>query len=234
MPPVECLSTTGPGRFQSSTLPESRMASVQATRSVSSSRLRRTAIAKAPAWASVTAPEARPLANHVAASAGSPFRSRTPAMIWRASISAPPHVRRLEPPGQEIAHRRVEPLAIGGGKRHRRVVAAELRKLLAAAAAGRHRGGAVGDDGDLDELGLARGDHGRDRPGLGAGALGIGHVLDVAARVDAAGPAAHGGADLEMRIGNVVVLPDVLPSLEMLSLYAPPFDRKCARGRGEP
>ena len=64
IPPVECLSTTGPGRSQSSTCPLSRMARVRATRPSSpTGPFSRTAMAKAPAWASVTSPEARPCAN---------------------------------------------------------------------------------------------------------------------------------------------------------------------------
>jgi hypothetical protein len=48
----------------------------------------------------------------------------------------------------------------------------EFGELLAAAAAGRHRLGAIGDDGHLGDLGVARGDHRGDRAGLGAGAFG--------------------------------------------------------------
>ncbi len=56
-PPVECLSTTGPGRFSerhSITWPESRMASVKATRSSMFMSLKKTAIASAAIWPSVT------------------------------------------------------------------------------------------------------------------------------------------------------------------------------------
>ena len=44
--------------------------------------------------------------------------------------------------------------------------------------------GAVGNDADLGNPGVAAGDHRGDRPGLGAGAFGIGHVFHVAADID--------------------------------------------------
>ncbi len=60
-PPVECLSVTGPGRCdQSSTVPESRMASVRATASSRLMPLKNTAMAKAAAWLSETAPAVSP------------------------------------------------------------------------------------------------------------------------------------------------------------------------------
>ena len=61
---------------------------------------------------------------------------------------------------------------------------------------------AVGDHQHLGDLGAAGGDHRGDRAGLGAGALRIGDVLDVAAGEDAAVRAAHRRADPEARIGR--------------------------------
>ena len=60
MPPEECLSTTGPGRSQCSTVPESRMASVRPTASSRLMPRKNTAMAKAATWPSDTLPEVRP------------------------------------------------------------------------------------------------------------------------------------------------------------------------------
>ncbi len=54
------MSTTGPGRSQASTSPESRMASVRATRSSMSMPRKNTAIAKAATWPSVMVSAVRP------------------------------------------------------------------------------------------------------------------------------------------------------------------------------
>jgi hypothetical protein len=85
-PPVECLSTTRPGRSQRITSPESRMESVRATRSGVVRPLRQAAIAKAPACASVTAPEARPRANQAISSSVRRSFWRSFQMMPRASI----------------------------------------------------------------------------------------------------------------------------------------------------
>lgn len=61
--------TEGPGRSQCRTSPESRMARVRATRPASPRPRWQTAIAKAPACASLTAPEASPAANSASAPA---------------------------------------------------------------------------------------------------------------------------------------------------------------------
>ena len=81
----------------------------------------------------------------------------------------------------------------------------ELGELLAAAAAGGDDLGAVGHHQHLGDRGLAGGDHRGDGAGLGAGALRIGDVLDVAADEDAAVRAAQRRADLEARIGRMGV-----------------------------
>ena len=59
-PPVECLSSTGPSRSQASTVPESRIAVVSVTRSRGSRSRKKTAIANAAAWPSLTPPSAMP------------------------------------------------------------------------------------------------------------------------------------------------------------------------------
>src|SRR4051794_34746359 len=59
-PPVECLSTTGASRSQSSVLPESRIDVVSARRSSASRPLRKKAIASAPTWASESPPSVMP------------------------------------------------------------------------------------------------------------------------------------------------------------------------------
>ncbi len=62
-PPVECLSSGGPGRSasdQSRTVPESRIARVKATSSARVIPRKKTAIAKAAAWPSVIVPSVSP------------------------------------------------------------------------------------------------------------------------------------------------------------------------------
>ena len=103
---------------------------------------------------------------------------------------------------EERAERGARPLALGAGEDHRGVGRRELGELLAAAAAGGDDLGAVGEHQHLGDARLPGGDHGGDRAGLGAGALRIGDVLDVAAGEDAAVRAADRGADLEARIGH--------------------------------
>jgi hypothetical protein len=76
-PPVECLSSAGPGRpasDQSSTSPESRIAPVRAIRSADVIPFRTIAMASAPTWASETEPSAMPV---------------TSSPIW-SSVSSPP------------------------------------------------------------------------------------------------------------------------------------------------
>ena len=81
----------------------------------------------------------------------------------------------------------------------------EFADALAAAAAGRAKRLAVADDADFGDAPLARQRHGGDRARLGADALGIGGVLDIAAGIDRAAGRAQRGADLEARIGRVGV-----------------------------
>ncbi len=63
-PPVECLSKIGPSSFHDITVPLSRIAIVSATRPTSPRPFRQTAIANAPACASLTVSSANPCANH--------------------------------------------------------------------------------------------------------------------------------------------------------------------------
>jgi hypothetical protein len=85
-PPVECLSNTGPSKSHLSTSPLSRIPHVNATRPASDNPFRQTAMAKAPACASDTAPVANPLVNHAnSASLGAPL-AQILAIMLRASI----------------------------------------------------------------------------------------------------------------------------------------------------
>src|SRR3954447_14480506 len=85
-PPVECLSTTGLPRSQSSTLPESRIASVSASRSSLSRPLRKNAIASAPTCASLRPPSVIPPTRKAISSADSAAPSRFFRMTSGASI----------------------------------------------------------------------------------------------------------------------------------------------------
>src|SRR4051794_931124 len=85
-PPVECLSTTGLSRFQSRTLPESRIARVRASRSSLSRPLRKQAIASAPTWASERLPSVIPATRKPICSALRAAPSRLARMTSEASI----------------------------------------------------------------------------------------------------------------------------------------------------
>jgi hypothetical protein len=86
-PPVECLSSTGPSRpDQSSTAPESRIASVSATASSRVMPLKKTAMAKAATWPSVTSPLVRPATMNAISSRVSGMESRFLRMISWGSI----------------------------------------------------------------------------------------------------------------------------------------------------
>ena len=105
--------------------------------------------------------------------------------------------------GQQIADGGLQFLAVQRGQRHRHVMLAEFGKLLAAAAAAGHRRGTVGDDINLDQFGLSGGHHGGDGARFGAGALGVGNILDVAARIDLTRGRADRRPHLELRIGRI-------------------------------
>src|SRR3954453_22571972 len=85
-PPVECLSSTGRSRSQSSTTPESRMPVVSATRSSPSRPRRKNAIASAPTWASESPPSVMPPTRKAISSGLSALPSRFFRMISGASI----------------------------------------------------------------------------------------------------------------------------------------------------
>ena len=87
-PPVECLSVTGPGRSdQSSTWPESRIASVKATASSRLMPLKKTAMARAATWPSVIVPSLTPATKAPISSADSFKPSRLFRMISCGSMS---------------------------------------------------------------------------------------------------------------------------------------------------
>ena len=88
-PPVECLSITFPGRSQLNTLPLSRMPNVSATRPASSSPCKQTAMAKAPACASVTRPFPISFAKRLMASGSTARPSRRQNKTSRACIIGP-------------------------------------------------------------------------------------------------------------------------------------------------
>jgi hypothetical protein len=88
--------------------------------------------------------------------------------------------------------------AAGVGHQHRQLVVAELAQLLPAAAAGRDRlAGRRRPPAPRCSRAPAGQHHRRQRPGLGAHALRVGRVLDVAAGVDAALLVEQRGADME-------------------------------------
>src|SRR5271163_449488 len=134
-PPVECLSRIGPGRLssrQSRLAPERVMARVSATRSSSVIPRKKTAMAKAAAWPSVTAPLVRPAMKSPISPALNGSPSRLARMISCGRIiadlgaSAPTTVLRTVPLPRRCAawedrKRRPEPLAhpptqSGGGE----------------------------------------------------------------------------------------------------------------------
>src|SRR5687767_10789735 len=85
-PPVECLSSTGASRSHSSTVPESRIARVSATRSEASRPRRKNAIASAPTCASDSPPSVIPPTRKLISSAVSVAPSRLRRMTSGASI----------------------------------------------------------------------------------------------------------------------------------------------------
>ena len=99
----------------------------------------------------------------------------------------------------------VAPHALRPGDMDRRCSVGEFADALAAAAAGRAERLAVADDQDLGDAPLAGERHRGDRAGLGAGALRIGGVLDIAAGIDRAAFGAQRGADVKARIGRIGV-----------------------------
>ena len=92
-PPVECLSSTGPGRYsQRSRVPESHKARVSVRVSSASMSRQATAIANAAICASLHAPLAIP----VAISCNWPASRRWPSRFWRINAAAFVAVTMLE------------------------------------------------------------------------------------------------------------------------------------------
>ncbi len=114
-------------------------------------------------------------------------------------------VLRSERLGQELA----EPEGRAHALRPRDVddgrAVGEFADALAAAAAGRAERRAVADDADRSDPPAAGRGHGGDGARLGAPALGIGRVLDIAAGEDFAFGGHERRADAELRIGGVGV-----------------------------
>ena len=79
----------------------------------------------------------------------------------------------------------------------------KFEDTLATRAAGVTRVAFQADNRDLGDAGFARSDHGGNRARFGAGACGIGSVLDIAAADNTARWRADGGTDGEFRIGCI-------------------------------
>ncbi len=207
IPPVECLSTTGPGRSQRITRPLSRIARVSATRPSAPMPRVRTAMAKAPACASLTAPSASPVAIRTASSDAQPTAVADPrdrrARVGRArghGDSIPAMCATSNRPGSS------SPTVVASVAPP--VVASRTGTSARPNSASFWRHPPQGGTGcglsamthDLDQFGLAGGDHRGDGAGLGAGAFGIGHVFHVAPAIDRPRGGPHGRPDLEPRI----------------------------------
>ncbi len=92
-PPVECLSTTGPGsaaRDQSSTVPERVIARVSATVSARPMPFRQIAIASAATWPSLQERSVRPRTKASICASPSAWPRRLARMISAASMSQSP------------------------------------------------------------------------------------------------------------------------------------------------
>ena len=207
MPPVECLSRTGPGRSQCRTWPLSRMARVRATRA----RLAQPAAGRRP-WR--RRPPAHPSRR--------PRRGRGRTIRVLRRVGWPPsrslavdgagvgHVRSMwaavKTPGQQVGHRHAPARAL-------RVVQSVTVTDCAANSAIFWRQPPQGGTGSglsamtrTSAISVSPAAHHRgDGPRLGAGAFGIGHVLDIAAGIDPARGRADRGADLEAGIGGIGV-----------------------------
>src|SRR3954447_5552069 len=131
-PPVECLSSTGLPRSHSSTVPESRMARVSATRSSPLIPRRNSAMASAPTCASERPPSAIPPTRKATSSALNTSPSRLRRITSAASIEL---LREARDEPHQVARRQV-------GVAQRLLV----RELLPAHALGEVRDGRHADD----------------------------------------------------------------------------------------
>src|SRR5262249_9108495 len=149
---VECLSTIGPSSAHSRTAPESRIARVSATVSRSLMPLKKTAMASAAAWPSLTAPDVRPEMNSAISPSPSAAPSRFLRRIAGTSMPLPPSLAfgQRKRCRQEVADAESLTGASGIDHVYRRVGSGEFGDPLATAAAGRGEpaGDTLGGDGD--------------------------------------------------------------------------------------
>src|SRR5262245_3856000 len=227
MPPVECLSRTGPPRSaldQSRTVPDMVMARVSDAHSSRVIPRKYTAIAKAAIWASLAEPSTIPSTRSVISSSASvaPFRlrrmtsaggffTRSPGDFSRAGVRERVGT---EAQGQQLAQRGGEPDSLGTTQVDSRLWPRELGELLAASPAWREQLRTLGDEHDLDDVPIARRDHGPDGRGLGAQRETVRGVLDVAARVELPARGPDAGAHSQARVRRVRVRERVAGQVE--------------------
>src|SRR4051812_360388 len=166
-PPVECLSSTGRSRSHSSTVPESRMARVSATRSPALIPRRNSAMASAPTCASESPPPAIP-------------PTRKP-ISWGDS-SAPSRLRRITSLGSIEVLREARDEAHQVARRQIGVAQCLLvRELLPAHPLGEVRDGRHAGDLEAAVAGQNHLGGGRHADGVGperAGRAGLGRRLE--------------------------------------------------------
>src|SRR4051812_11826179 len=104
---------------------------------------------------------------------------------------------------QQFVQGERRPYSVRSGGVDGSVALGELAQPLPASAAAGPDGFAVADGQHCDDLVLAGGDHGGDRPGLGARPLRIGGVLDVATGEHLPARRANGGSYGESRVRGV-------------------------------
>src|SRR5262245_3557430 len=216
MPPVECLSRTGPSRpasDQSRTVPNRVMARVSDAHSWRVIPRKNTAIAKAAIWASLAEPSTIPSTRSVISSSVrvAPFRlqrissaggffMRPPEDCSRAGVR---EGVRAEAQGQKLTQRGGEPDALGTAQVDSGLRRRELGELLAAPPARRQQLWTLGQEHDLDDVPITRCDHGPDGGGLGAQREAVRGVLDVAACVELPARGPDASAHPEARVWRV-------------------------------
>ena len=102
--------------------------------------------------------------------------------------------------GQQITHRRVQGFPGHSRPRDGRFRVCKLSQFLAAPTTGRHGAWAVRDHGDFGNPARTGSGHGRNGPGFGTGAFGIGHVFNVAANIYRSAFRPYRRSDFEIRI----------------------------------